>query len=283
MSDLFDFKSRPTAFAVIGNPVRHSRSPQIHKLFAEQCGVVLEYERIQVDIGGFEQAVSHFHANGGAGLNVTVPFKRDAWQLCRRGANSLSARADQAEAVNTLKFEADGSVLGDNTDGMGLVSDIEKNLGFSIRGASVLLVGAGGAISGIIGPILQSSPGEITIANRTRVKSDYLARRYGNGIKTMELEQVPETPFDLIINGTAASLDGKLPGIDTACICDNSLVYDMMYQLQPTAFMKWALDNGSARASDGLGMLVEQAVGSFYIWHGKRPDSEVVIQALRKI
>lgn len=282
MGDLFDFKARPTAYAVIGNPVEHSRSPDIHTMFAKQCDVVLEYTRIQVDIGGFGQAVSHFQANGGGGLNVTVPFKGEAWELCLRNGNRVSAGAEQAQAVNTLKFENDGSISGDNTDGPGLVRDIEQNLATTITNASILLVGAGGASSGVIGPLLARQPDRLTLTNRTRSKATELASRFGDSVSTMALDQHAGTPFDIVINATAASLAGSLPGIDPSCIGSRSLVYDMMYQPQPTIFMKWALEHGAARAVDGLGMLVEQAAGSFYIWHGAQPQTGPVIAALRK-
>ena len=282
MTDLFDFKPKPTAFAVVGTPVAHSKSPQIHQMFGEQCGVALEYDRIQVDIGGFEQAVSHFRANGGAGLNVTVPFKGDAWRLCRQGANRLSAAADQAQAVNTLKFDVDGTVFGDNTDGAGLVADLEHNLGFTIQGASVLLVGAGGAVRGVVGPVLARHPERLTIANRTRSKAADLAARFDGEAGVMDLDQSPGAAFDLVVNGTAASLEGRLPGIDPACFGEHTLAYDMMYQPEPTVFMKSALAWGAARASDGLGMLVEQAAASFLLWHGRQPDTKPVIEALRR-
>ena len=282
MTDLFDFTARATTFAVMGNPVKHSKSPQIHDMFASQCRVNMEYQRIQVDPGGFGQAVSHFAAHGGGGLNITVPYKVDAWQLCQRAANQCSDRAQLAEAVNTLRFDSGGVVYGDNTDGCGIVTDIQQNLGFPIRDRSILVVGAGGAVRGILGPIFECRPARITIANRTVSKASDLAARFDSGVDSVALDQCEDQTYDMVINGTATSLGQQLPGISPSCIAAQTLVYDMMYSLQPTVFMQWALSSGAASAHDGLGMLVEQAAESFYIWHGVRPDTVPVLQALRK-
>lgn len=287
MTDLFDFKPKPSSFAVMGNPVAHSKSPQIHSLFARQLDVSMSYERIQVDVGGFDQAVSHFIAHGGAGLNITVPFKVEAWKLCQSGNNELSPRAQQAEAVNTLKFRADSTVYGDNTDGAGIVADIENNIGLSLTGSRVLIVGAGGAVRGVLGPIIERNPAVITIANRTSNKATELVDRFSVSSETTlqvsSLDQAGNSEYDLIINGTAASLDHSLPGLPESCLSSETMVYDMMYGQQPTIFMQWALSNGAKQANDGLGMLVEQAADSFYQWHGKRPQTAAVIEAIRKI
>ena len=291
MTDLFDFKAKPSHYGVMGNPVKHSKSPEIHSLFADQCNVPMKYDRIQVDAGGFDQAVSHFSAHGGAGLNVTVPYKVEAWKMCKSNQNTISQRADLAEAVNTLKFGQDGSVSGENTDGAGLVSDLEKNIGLELANQRILVIGAGGAVRGILGPLLDRVPAGITIANRTVIKASTLVDRFSSKIemnpttlvKTCALSDIPEQPYDLVINGTAASLEGSLPGINPACLGPDSIVYDMMYSLQPTVFMSWALSCGAGRTHDGLGMLVEQAAESFFIWHGQRPQTGPVIQALRKI
>ena len=286
MTDLFDFKAKPSNYAVMGNPVKHSKSPDIHTLFARQFDIAMEYERIHVDVGGFDQALSHFSAHGGAGLNITVPYKGEAWNRCRTDNNRLSDRAELAEAVNTLRFEADGSIYGDNTDGQGLVTDLENNIGFSLENKHILIAGAGGAVRGVLGPILDHNPSSLTIANRTLNKASALVARFSDLYKVellaIALDQTGNNTYDLIINGTAASLDGKLPGLLEGSIDEGTIVYDMMYSQQPTVFMQWALSNGAKQSHDGLGMLVEQAAESFYLWHGKRPDTRPVIEALRQ-
>ena len=285
MSDLFDFKAPKNRYAVLGNPVSHSQSPIIHQMFAQQCDVQLEYTRIQVDVGGFDQAVSHFIAHDGAGLNITVPFKADAWNLCRRDPNRLSDRASKAESVNTLKFNQNGEIYGDNTDGVGIVRDIENNLSFPLAQKKVLVIGAGGAVKGVLGPLLDSEPALVHVVNRTAEKASALAHRFsqqtagqiiGNG-----LDRVIDS-YDLIINGTAASLTGKLPEIKPCCIDTATVAYDMMYGSEPTLFMKWALNHGAEQAHDGLGMLVEQAAESFRVWHGQLPETAPVISYIRK-
>lgn len=283
MSDLFEFKPPPSAYAVMGNPVAHSKSPQIHSQFAHQTGVALSYDRIQVDVGGFDQAVSHFAANGGAGLNITVPFKVEAWQLCSQGNNHLTDRAQVAQAVNTLKFESDGTTLGDNTDGAGLVTDLENNNGVAIKDKSILVIGAGGAVRGVLGSILACLPADVTVANRTADKAQELETRFDGVLKGTGLDRIPGRQFDLIINGTAASLDGNLPDLPLSCVGPQTVVYDMMYADQPTVFMKWGMAAGAASAHDGLGMLVEQAAESFRLWRNTSPDTRPVIDALRKL
>ena len=285
MSDLFDFKAPKRDYAVMGNPVVHSKSPLIHGMFAEQCGVVLSYEKIQVEIGGFDQAVSDFAAHGGAGLNITVPFKLDAWQLCQRNQNSLAPRATMAEAVNTLQFKDDGSVHGDNTDGAGIVMDLQQNSDCPLNGARILLIGAGGAARGVIAPILDCQPALLTIANRTAQKAtllaEHFARRGYSQVESSSMDRVEEQ-YDVVINATAASLSDALPEVGHRCIGPDTLAYDMMYGTTPTIFMKWAKDLGAKTAKDGLGMLVEQAAESFYLWHGQRPDTAAVISYIRK-
>ncbi len=283
MTDLFEFKAAKRNFALIGNPVSHSKSPVIHKAFALQCEKNIEYDLIQVDVGGFDQAVSHFSAHGGAGLNITAPFKVEAWQMCQREGNALTERGELAESINTLSFREDGSVLGDNTDGIGLVRDIEDNLGHTISGKRILLIGAGGASRGAIGPLLQASPSHLHIVNRTAQKATQLASHFQSRgeVSGGSLDSDTNT-FDLIINATAAGLSGKLPGIDPQNVGANSAIYDMMYSNEPTTFMKWALDQGAAHAVDGLGMLVEQAAEAFRQWHDVAPDTSSVIASLRK-
>ncbi len=286
MKDLFDFRPQVREFAVMGNPIAHSLSPTIHELFGQQLGIDLIYRRIQVDPGGFNQAVSHFQAHGGAGLNITVPFKGEAWKLCAWLGNRLSERAAVAESVNTVKFLDDASIEGDNTDGMGIVRDIETNLGFAIRHRRILMVGAGGAVRGILGPILGCLPSSVHIVNRTASSAQSLVdrfRRLGGAEVTGGALQYTRGPYDLLINGTSAGLDDDLPGIDPGCIGADTLAYDLMYGAKSTRFMQWALEHGAAQASDGLGMLVEQAAESFYIWHGTQPQTTPVIDQLRKI
>jgi shikimate dehydrogenase len=286
MNDLFDFRPPMRDFAVMGNPVAHSKSPLIHGLFADQCGIRLNYTRIQVDPGGFDQAVSHFSAHGGAGLNITVPFKVEAWELCRRSGNSLSDRARTARSVNTLHFSSDQGVIGDNTDGVGMIRDIEHNLGYPVAGRRVLIIGAGGAVRGVLGPLLACRPASVLVVNRTASRAEALVANYdaeqGTRLTAGSLGSVNEA-YDLVINGTAASLDQALPDVSSACFKPDTLAYDMMYGSEPTCFMKWALDNAAGSASDGLGMLVEQAAESFFLWHDVRPDTKPVISHLRKV
>lgn len=269
-------------YAVIGNPIAHSKSPAIHAQFAAQTGEHIEYGRLLAPLDGFVAEVNAFKAAGGRGLNVTVPFKLEAHALAHR----LSARAAAAGAVNTLRFDADG-IFGDNTDGFGLVRDIEANLGVAFKGARVLLLGAGGAARGVVLPMLERGPREITIVNRTAAKAHELIAQFGaaaaeagcliNGGGPRALDPAP---YDVIVNATASSLDAALPECDERAFGAGSLAYDMMYGAQPTVFMRHAQALG-ARAADGLGMLVEQAAESFYVWRGVRPDSAPVLAALR--
>lgn len=281
MSSLFDFDSTPDTYAVMGNPISHSKSPFIHKKFAEQTGQRIEYTAIQVDPGGFAQAVGNFQANGGKGLNITVPFKREAWEL----ADELSPRATVAGAVNTLVFRPDQSLFGDNTDGIGLVRDILNNHAGQIRDRHLLVLGAGGAVRGVLGPLLEQHPQQLVIANRTVDKAVTLAQDFhalGN-LKGCEFPELQGMTFDLIINGTSASLQGELPPIPESILKNTSWCYDMMYGREPTIFLRWCEQQGVSQLIDGLGMLVEQAAESFYLWRGVRPDSAPVIAALRNL
>src|SRR3569623_968718 len=258
MSSLFDF-DKPELYAVMGNPVAHNKSPRIHTLFTAQTGQRMRYSAIQVDPGGFEQAVSNFVAHGGRGLNVTVPVKRNAWTLVERRA----PRAELAQAVNTIVVEARGALFGDNTDGVGLVTDLMRNHGVAIAGRSVLLLGAGGAASGVMGPLLAEQPARVGAVE-------------GGG-----LIDLPGQQFDLVINATAASLHGELPPLPDGLLCPGACCYDMMYGAAPTPFVTWARARGAAQALDGLGMLVEQAAESFHLWRGVRPETRAVIAQLR--
>ncbi|WP_250435197.1 MULTISPECIES: shikimate dehydrogenase [unclassified Caballeronia] len=269
-------------YAVIGNPIEHSKSPWIHAKFAAQTGEPIEYGRILGPLDGFTREVKAFIASGGRGMNVTVPFKLEAHAL----ADSLSPRAAAAGAVNTLAFGPDG-VRGDNTDGVGLVRDIEVNLGVSLKGARILLLGAGGAARGVVLPIFDRAPAALTIVNRTAAKAHQLVDQFaqnasecgvrfsGGGADSAEAGQ-----YDVIVNATAGSLDAALPDCDDGAFGAGTLAYDMMYGAQPTVFMQHASKLG-ARASDGLGMLVEQAAESFFIWRGVRPDGGAVLRDLR--
>ena len=279
MSDPFDFDLRKDIYAVMGNPVSHSKSPRIHSLFAEQTSQVLEYTAIQVDRGGFEQAVDHFDAAGGKGLNITVPFKEEAWRL----VTQRSERAELAGAVNTIKFEGK-NLIGDNTDGLGLVNDLLQNHQCVLAGKRILLMGAGGAARGVIAPLLAQQPACLVIGNRTVDKARSLADLFhglgkisGSGYAELAGQQ-----FDIIINATAASLQGEVPPLPDDVLAANGFCYDMMYGAKPTAFMQWAQQHGADKIVDGLGMLVEQAAEAFYIWRGVRPDTHAVIKQLRE-
>jgi shikimate dehydrogenase len=269
-------------YAVIGNPIEHSKSPWIHAKFAAQTGEPIEYGRILGPLGGFLDEAKRFRDAGGRGMNVTVPFKLDAHAF----ADSLSPRAAAAGAVNTLSFGADG-VRGDNTDGVGLVRDIEVNLGVSLKGARILLLGAGGAARGVVLPIFDRAPAALTIVNRTAAKALVLVDQFaenaaqsnvrfsGGGADAAETGQ-----YDVVINATAGSLDAALPDCDDSAFGPGTLAYDMMYGPKPTVFIQHAQKLG-ARAADGLGMLVEQAAESFFIWRGVRPDGGAVLRELR--
>jgi shikimate dehydrogenase len=266
-------------YAVMGNPVAHSKSPRIHALFAKQTNQQLRYEAILVEKNGFNNAVADFLQHQGRGLNITVPFKEDAWAL----ATTRSQRAERAGAVNTLILNQDGRHLGDNTDGAGLVRDLLVNNAVTLKNKRLLLVGAGGAARGVIEPLLHENPDLLVIANRTAEKAVELARLFCDLGHTegCGLDDVAGQPFDLIINATAASLAGQVPALPDSVITPDSSCYDMMYADKPTAFNDWARQRGAARCMDGLGMLVEQAAESFYLWRKTRPDTGPVIQALR--
>lgn len=280
MSSLFDFNAPPDQYAVMGNPIAHSKSPRIHALFAKQTGQRIVYSAIQVDHGGFKQAVGNFQASGGKGLNVTVPFKREAWEL----VNERSARAQRAGAVNTMVFRTDGSLFGDNTDGVGMLRDIRDNHDGVITGKRVLVLGAGGAVRGVLGPLLDEQPAELVIANRTVDRATELEQEFramGN-VRGCGFDALPGQRFDVVINGTSASLQGDLPPLPDDLLAPQALCYDMMYAAKPTPFMRWAQQHGANIVLDGLGMLVEQAAESFYLWRGVRPETLAVIAALRR-
>lgn len=272
--------AKPDQYAVMGNPIAHSKSPLIHSLFAKQTGEALEYRAILVEIGTFTEAVREFQADGGRGLNVTVPFKRDAWRL----VDERSECAELAGAVNTIVVREDGTLYGDNTDGVGMVRDIKENLGVSIDGKKVLVLGAGGAVRGVLGPLLQENPAEVVIANRTPDRAQELAdafEEFGR-VDGCGFGDLDGSRYDIVINGTSASLKGEVPPLPEGILARGAFCYDMMYGGEPTAFMRWADDEGCEQISDGLGMLVEQAAESFNIWRGVRPQTAAVIKAVRE-
>ena len=266
------------SYAVIGNPVSHSKSPLIHTVFAQQTSQAMQYVALLAPLDGFQATVQDFRQRGGKGLNVTVPFKLEAYQLATR----LTERASIAQAVNTLKFE-NGEILGDNTDGIGLVRDIECNLGIAIAGKRVLMMGAGGAAQGVILPLLQQQPALLAIANRTPEKAAALRKQfstYGN-IAAGDFMFFTNEHFDIIINATSASLHNTMPELPTSIFAQAALAYDMMYQHEPTPFLKFARQHGAQQIADGIGMLVEQAAESFFLWRGIRPQTESVIIMLK--
>ena len=267
-------------YAVFGNPIAHSKSPQIHTLFAEQTKQAIQYTAELAESGQFDSAVKSFINNGGKGLNITVPFKEDAW----RYAAKLSKRAQRAGAVNTLKVELDGSLFGDTTDGTGLVCDLVTNHHIQIKNKDVLIIGAGGAVRGVIEALLAEQPASLLITNRTKQKATQLAGIFSDlgTINGCGLNEINERDFDIVINGTSASLKGDLPALPDSIFKSNSCSYDMMYAAQATPFMQWSNEHGASQVFDGLGMLVEQAAEAFFIWRGVRPETATVIQIIRQ-
>ena len=278
MTDIFDFEPRVDDYAVMGNPIKHSKSPQIHSQFALQTKQSIQYTAIQVDTGGFKQAVGNFVAHKGKGLNITVPFKEEAWAL----VSERSERAERAGAINTIRI-VDGQLFGDNTDGVGLVNDLKNNHKIEIKNKRVLLMGAGGASRGVLAPLLCESPAEIVIVNRTVSKATLLADNFSDlgNVHGCGYDDLNDKTFDIVINATAASLQGELPPLPDGLVDNNGCCYDMMYGKQ-TPYMKWAERQGVAVITDGLGMLVEQAAESFYIWRGVRPDTQSVLSSLKR-
>jgi shikimate dehydrogenase len=268
-------------YAVIGNPIKHSRSPEIHAAFARQTDEAIEYGRILGSLEDFAGDVRRFLAEGGRGLNVTVPFKEKAWRL----ANELSPRAHTAGAVNTLIRLEDNSLRGDNTDGAGLVRDLTVNQGFRLLGKRILMLGAGGAVRGVMRPLLEQQPRRVIIANRTAVKAYSLATglsQYGP-VAGCGFDELEGMQFDLIVNGTAAGLSGEVPAIPGDILAKGGWCYDMLYSREATAFQCWGREQQAARSLDGLGMLVEQAAESFNLWRGILPETAPVIAMLRNI
>ncbi|MGN8160019.1 shikimate dehydrogenase [Salinisphaera sp. RV14] len=268
----------PDRYAVIGHPVEHSRSPDIHRLFAEQCAQTMDYTRLPAPIDGFERVAGEFFAAGGAGLNVTLPFKTAAAEL----ADRLTERARRAGAVNTLMASAEG-LVGDNTDGAGLVADLVDNLGVAIAGRRLLILGAGGAVRGVVPNLLAAGAARITIANRSADKARAIADACADmgAVSACALDAAP-ADADLVINAISAGLtEGRMPVIDARVLARAGAVYDLIYADAPTPFLRWAAEHGVTAGRDGFGMLVEQAAESFALWRGIRPATVPVIAALR--
>lgn len=274
-------------YAVFGNPVAHSKSPLIHAEFARQTGEDLSYEAILVPRDRFREAAAAFRTAGGCGANVTLPFKEDAYRL----ATQHSARAEAAKAVNTLSFAGDQS-RGDNTDGVGLVTDLKQNLGYPIGNKRVLLLGAGGAARGVLLPLLMEKPSALVIANRTlarahELKDEFLALMrachtlFAGSLRAASFAELEGEEFDLLINATAASLQDEALALPRGVYAPGSLAYDMLYGRGITPFLASARHGGAAGLADGLGMLVEQAAESFFIWRGVRPQTDPVLRLLR--
>jgi shikimate dehydrogenase len=266
-------------YGVMGYPVSHSRSPVIHRLFALQTGQNLQYELLQVAPEKLEAAIRQFQRTGGKGLNITVPHKSAVARL----VDHTSERAATAGAVNTLSFR-DGEIYGENTDGIGLLRDLAVNLGINLEGANILILGAGGATRGIIGPLLEMNPASLLIANRTLGKAQVLADHFEQfgPVTACSFNIVPTSePYDLVINATSAGLQGDAPPYPADAITDQTYCYDLSYGLTATPFSVWARDNGAAHSVMGWGMLVEQAAESFNIWRGIRPDTAPVLKQMQ--
>lgn len=264
-------------YAVIGNPVRHSKSPEIHRAFARAAGVDLQYTTIEAPPGAFLEAVRSFREGGGLGLNVTAPFKLDAFAM----ADRLSRRANAAGSVNTLRFDG-ATVEADNFDGIGLLRDIEENLGYRISGRRLLLLGAGGAARGIVHPLVARRPAELVIANRDPARAREVATRIGDEhrVRAGGYDVIGEEGFDLVINATSASMRGELPPAASSIFRADGLAYELAYGLGTTPFLALSRAAGVQRLADGVGMLVEQAAESFAWWRGIRPETRAIIRAL---
>ena len=265
-------------YGVMGYPISHSRSPVIHRLFAMQTQQNMQYELLQVSPEKLETAVRQFQRTGGKGLNITVPHKSEVTRL----VDQTSERAATAGAVNTLSFRG-GEIYGDNTDGIGLLRDLAVNLGVAIEDANILILGAGGATRGIVGPLLEMQPESLRIANRSLGKAQILADHFSRSgpVTACRFNVVPiSKPYDLIINATSAGLKGETPPYPAAAISENTFCYDLSYGLKPTPFSVWARESGAAQSVMGWGMLVEQAAESFNIWRGIRPETGPVLERM---
>lgn len=264
----------------MGHPITHSKSPFIHGEFAAQTGEALSYEAISVEPGTFAGAVAAFEDSGGRGLNVTLPFKEEAFAI----ADEASPRATQAGAANTLCFDSGGVRRADNTDGVGLVRDLEDNHGIALKRRRLLLLGAGGAARGVVAPLLAAKPRSLVIANRTHTRAVELVDRFSAGgpVSALALDAIEGREFDVLINATSASLQNQIPNIPLSAVAKGGCCYDMMYSAEATPFVRWAQASAAGVCVDGTGMLVEQAAEAFYLWRGVRPRTAEVIVALRR-
>lgn len=271
-------KKEPERYGLMGHPVGHSWSPFIHGMFAKQSGIALSYKLFDVPPERFRAAALEFFTGGGCGLNITVPHKRAAAEL----VNRMTGRAERAGAVNAIAMGSDNQLLGDNTDGAGLIADLVANIGFELSGRRVLILGAGGATRGVIAPLLQSDTAALVIANRTPERAVELAAEFAElgKVTGCGFEDLAPEPVDLLINATSASLKGEVPPVPPELIGPHTLCYDMAYGKDETSFTRWAKANGASMAQKGWGMLVEQAAESFNLWRGVRPDTRPVLEAL---
>jgi shikimate dehydrogenase len=263
-------------YAVFGSPINHSKSPRIHRLFAEQTHQNLDYVAQEVTAENFDAAATKFFEQGGKGLNCTVPLKELAYQF----AQQKTERAESAKAVNTLALQPDGSILGDNTDGMGLVTDLTVNHGIELKDKRILILGAGGATRGILAPLLEQQPDCLIVANRTVEKALQLALEFNHSFEGCGFDDLHNQPFDLILNATSASLSDELPPLPENLLAENGVCYDLAYSNKPTTFVRWGKLQNASQSLDGLGMLVEQAAEAFFLWRGVRPDTKPVIDLL---
>jgi shikimate dehydrogenase len=268
-------------YAVFGNPIKQSKSPVIHLAFAEQTDQTMQYRAVKIELDDFARSTTSFFEQGGKGLNITAPFKQQAFEL----AGETSPRAARAGAVNTLIRLEGGGLRGENTDGIGLVRDMIANLGWIVQGMRVVILGAGGAVRGVIESLLKEKPRELLVVNRTAEKARQLQQEFsaigpleGGGFELLQGRQ-----FDLVINATSAGLHGEMPELPSSLLTERSCCYDMVYGPEPTPFMRWAAHHAAWAVADGLGMLVEQAAESFYLWRGVRPDTQPVIAQLREM
>ena len=262
--------------AVMGNPIRHSKSPIIHKMFAEELNLFVSYERILVPDDGFERTVTSFIKNQGYGFNVTQPCKNKAWEI----VDECSEEAQAARAVNTVLIKENGSLRGENTDGVGLIRDLERNLGCTLYKKNILVVGAGGAVSGVLKKLIEKQPFSVSIYNRTVKKADLLASRYPDLVKSVPREELRDD-YDLVINGTSTGIGSGKVSLPEKILKNAEISYDMFYSDEPTPFQSWSRLHYDIEAYDGLGMLVEQASEAFALWFGKKPDTQSVINQIR--
>ena len=265
-------------FALMGHPVAHSWSPFIHGLFARQLGIALRYTLLDVEPAAFRRTVVDFFVNGGKGLNITVPHKQAAYEVC----TETSSRASRAAAVNTIALREQTILYGDNTDGVGLVRDLRHNLGLALAGRRILLLGAGGAARGVLDPLLAERPELILIANRNAERARELAQQFQDTgpVEGCGFDAMTPEPWDLVINATSAGLSGGVPPVSDRIVGPETVCYDMSYGREDTPFQRWAQAAGAGRAHKGWGMLVEQAAESFHLWHGVRPETGSVLAAL---